>query len=615
MPRLLAAALVVVSLALSGAARAQEPKAPGPAPSAAAPETDPKVQAAIQAAVEKAKEELRNELRAEMQGQQSASEFMGTVADQNQPKIQLLDLDGYFRVRAALLNKLNLTNRTDASGYNYFPKPLRAGSSISTANLRLRLEPTINASETVRVHMQIDVLDNYVLGSNASKGTDSTGSPYPIPFYGSTRTYTQGDTTTDRPLIIPRRVWGEVQTPVGLLSFGRMPSQWGLGIMANAGTGLDQDFGDTVDRIQFAIPPVSTPVGSIVFVPMLDFDIAGPLYADPHGKLGSGQPLEADSGSHGRTLAVKILRMDSDEELRRKLERGERSFNYGLYYNHRTQTYTYPTWIDQGFSDPGFTPGSTTAPTFKKRSAAAHMASLWGRWLGGNLRLEGELVGIYGTIGNANASALDDTGQPLALASQKIHMKQFGLVLQSEYKYTSKLTLGFELGMASGDSAPGFGNDPDRVAVTSELPPYGSIEGPQWSTTDHSINNFRFNPAYHVDLIFYRRILGQVTDATYLRPSSRWNIMPGLTLDTSILYAQAQCASSTPSARANEQGGLDAAHKGSKPLALELDNKLTLSPTRGFTGWVDLGLLKPLGGMDAGSGFAWMIDFGLAARF
>lgn len=615
MARLLSATLVAL-LSLSGAARAQEPaKTP-------APEADPKVQAAIQAAVEKAKEELRSEIRAELQGAQSASEFMGTVADQNQPKVQLLELGGYFRVRGALLNKLNLKNSVDAAGFNYFPRPLRAGSTISTANMRLRLEPVINASETVRVRTQLDVLDNYVLGSNASQGTDSTGSPYPIPFYGSTRTYLQNDTTNDRPLIIPRRVWGEVQTPVGLLSFGRMPSQWGLGILANAGTGIDQDFGDTVDRIQFAITPVTTPIGSLVFVPMLDFDIAGPLYADPHGGKGSGQPLEADSGSHGRTLGIKVLRMDSDEELRRKLERGERSINFGLYYSHRTQTYTYPTWIDRGFDDADFTPGSGTAPTFHRRGASAHIASLWGRWLGrawgGDLRIEGELAGLYGTIGNANAGSTDDT-----LPAMRLHMRQFGGVLQSEYKLSSRISFGAEVGLASGDGAPGFGNDPSRgvaaSSASSGAPPYGSIEGPQWGGGDRTINNFRFNPAYHVDLMFFRRVLGQVTDSTYVRPSARFTLMPGMTLDTSLLYAQAQCASSTPSSRSiagNPNNPLDPQHKGKAPLAIELDNTLTITPTRGFSGWVDLGLLRPLAGMDAGGGaFAWMIDFGLAARF
>ena len=31
----------------------------------------------------------------------------------------------------------------------------------------------------------------------------------------------------------------EIQTPVGLLSFGRMPSHWGLGVLTNSGSGIE----------------------------------------------------------------------------------------------------------------------------------------------------------------------------------------------------------------------------------------------------------------------------------------------------------------------------------------------------------------------------------------
>jgi len=625
MPRLSANALaptlggLLLALALAGVARAEEAKAPA----ADAPETDPKIQAAIQRAVDKAKEDLRNEMRAELQGAQSAAEFMGTVAEQ--PKLQLLDLDGYYRLRWQTLDNLNLRNKTDAAGYYYFPKSLHGGNTLTSSNMRLRLEPTINASEMVRVRMQVDVLDNYVLGSNASQVTDGAGSPYPVPFYGDSRTYTNGDNTNDRPLVIPRRVWGEVQTPVGLLSFGRMPSSWGLGILANAGTGLDQDFGDTVDRIQFALPPVSTPVGDLVFVPILDFDIAGVQMADPHGGQGSGQPLDADGKDNGRTYAIKIARLDTDEEVRRKLERGERSLNYGLYYNYRTQAYVYPAWLDQGYC--GYATSScnstgqdqyqdplTGDPLYNRRAASGHYTSLWLRWLGPKYRVETELVGIYGSIGNANSGVVNST------TPARLSMRQWGYVLQTEFKQSSKFSWGVELGAASGDSAPGMGNLPNRndKADSTVLPNYGSLDGPQWGRPgDTTINNFRFNPAYQVDLILYRRILGQVTDSWYLRPNLRWEIIPGLTLDSSALYAQAMFAQSTPSSSSRDPASQNSplSHKGARPLGMELDNKFTLAPTTGFVGWVDLGLLQPLAAFGDGTSMAWVFEFGLAAKF
>ncbi|HEY1586423.1 MAG TPA: hypothetical protein VGH63_12100, partial [Polyangia bacterium] len=36
---------------------------------------------------------------------------------------------------------------------------------------------------------------------------------------------------------------------------------------------------------------------------------------------------------------------------------------------------------------------------------------------------------------------------------------------------------------------------------------------------DMTIDNFRFHPDYHVELILWRRIIGAVTDGVYVRPS------------------------------------------------------------------------------------------------
>jgi uncharacterized protein (TIGR04551 family) len=628
MPRLLAAALAALLL-LPGASRAQanrqaqgERDAPPPSASRGQgereAEVDPKVQEAIRKAVEKAKEEVRNEVRAELQGAQSAAEFMGAVAEG--PKLEFLELDGYFRVRGQLLHNLSLGAGTDSAGYYLFPVPRRSSSgkgTLASANMRLRLEPTMNVSESVRVRAQIDVLDNYVLGSSESRLADLPGSPYPVPFYGSTRTFYPGDSTNDRDAVIPRRVWGEVQTPVGLLSFGRMPSAWGLGMLANAGAGIDSDFGDTVDRLQFATPPVGTPVGKLVFVPMLDFDAEGVLHSDPHSGSATGQPFDADPGDDARTYAVKIARLDTDDEIRRKLERGDASLNFGTYYGYRTQKYVYPGWLEDGFA------GSyTDSDAYLKRSAHGHILDLWGRLLTGRWRVELEVAGVYGSIGNAD----DDPADDATTASGKILLRQWGGVLQTEFKaIPNRVSIGAELGMASGDNAPGFGNAPDRLAVVPGqnddqpfAPNYGAFEGPQWGYAgDHSIRNFRFNPAYQVDLILFRRILGQVTDAWYLKPSVRWDILPGLALDAALVYSQAIYSESTPSS-ASEDGNVKDSpltDKGKRPLGIEGDTRVTLTTGQGFQTWGEVGLLQPLGGLGADAGRAWVLNFGFAAKF
>ncbi len=600
----LAAALAALLLLAARARAAQDEKKPDS-------DVDAKTKAAIQREVEKAKEDLRNEVRAEIQGAQSAAEFLGTVAEG--PKLEFLQIDGYFRFRGQLLVNMSLTGTKDASGHYAFPVPLQdpgGRKTLNTANMRLRLEPTLNVSEHVRVRAQVDVLDNRVLGSDTSALYDDPGSPYPVPFYGSSRVLSTNDPREDRPVISPKRVWAEIQTPVGLLSFGRMPSEWGLGILTNAGGGIDDDFGDSVDRVQFALPPVTTPIGRLAFVPILDFDNEGVLNVDPHFGRGVGQPFDAESGDDGRTYALKVARLDTEDEVRRKLERNERSVSYGAYYNYRTQRWFYPTWNTQGT---GGTYGDVE--TAVHRSAYAHLADLWFRYLGPRTRLEAELVGVYGQIENASNVVGETTGEIL--------LRQWGATLLYEYKVSpNRVTLGAELGVASGDDAPGFGNVPSQVMAADTASPgqptvYGSLEGAQYGRSgDRSIRNFRFNPAYRVDLVLFRHILGQVTDAMYVKPKLHWDILPGLAFDGAIIYSRAMFAESTPSATADASGKL--LDKGSANLGIEADGILTYASGDGFHAFVEWGALQPLDGLEIGGAKpsrAHFFGVGLAAKF
>jgi uncharacterized protein (TIGR04551 family) len=606
----------IAALLLAAPALAAEEKKPDP-------DVDAKTKAAVQREVEKAKEDIRNEVRAEIQGAQSAAEFLGAVAEG--PKLEFLQLDGYLRVRGQLMVNFSLTKKLDQSRQYLFPVPLQdpAGrATLNTANMRFRMEPTLNVSEHVRVRSQLDVLDNYVLGSSTSDLYDDPGSPYPVPFYGSSRVVSTNDPRADRPAISPKRAWAEVQTPVGLLGFGRMPSEWGMGLLANAGGGIDDDFGDTVDRLQFALPPVATPLGKLTFVPMLDFDNEGALYRDPRaGQSGVGQPFDAESGDDGRTYGVKIAKLDTDDEIRRKLERNQSSVNFGLYYNYRTQRWFYPSLAAAGIDCTSPPTGGGPAPcgeidTAVHRSGYAHIADFWLRWLAGRLRVEAEAAVIYGQVANASNDPAVSTG--------KILLRQWGGALNTEYQVSpNRVTLGAEVGAASGDDAPGFGNIPSRGAQ-----PYGSLEGQQWVPgRDRSIRNFRFNPAYRVDLVLFRHVLGQVTDAVYVKPKLRWDILPGLKFDFALVYSQAVYSQSTPSATQDSAGNV--ANKGDAPLGIEADTMLTYTSGDGLQAWAQWGVLQPFGafrytapfdppataGEAAKPGRAHFLAFGLAARF
>ena len=126
--------------------------------------------------------------------------------------------------------------------------------SEASANMRLRLDPEIHISDNLRIVSEIFALDNVVLGSTpdayaiqpaTQSPTDANRRAIKVPAYQSAgynpyapigvSSTTQGPPTAGvnslQNSINVQRVWGEYMTPVGQLRFGRMPGQWGLGMV------------------------------------------------------------------------------------------------------------------------------------------------------------------------------------------------------------------------------------------------------------------------------------------------------------------------------------------------------------------------------------------------
>jgi hypothetical protein len=86
-------------------------------------------------------------------------------------KLDLFELSGYFRLRPDMFNKFDLNRAPDPNGYTLWPtgpfSPIVSARDRTQTgvNMRLRLEPTLNISEEVRIKMQADVLDNLLFGS------------------------------------------------------------------------------------------------------------------------------------------------------------------------------------------------------------------------------------------------------------------------------------------------------------------------------------------------------------------------------------------------------------------------------------------------------------------
>src|SRR5262249_52699478 len=236
---------------------------------------------------------------------------------------------GYFRLRPEFFYNLSLGRGADPAGFTLFPSPFIGtgdNKSQSDANMRFRFAPTLAVSEDLSIYFVADILDNVLLGS--SPVTDVYLDPFtPRQALASQRASS---------VVNVKRVWGRVNTQLGELLFGRMGDHWGLGILHNDGNCLDCDFGDTYDRIAFAPREFKGHHLSLMF-DVLD---KGAFTTGQKGEL--GRSVDLDTLDDGYRLALAITRVDTPEEIKRKLDANQWGINYGLIGDYRTQAWDTP---------------------------------------------------------------------------------------------------------------------------------------------------------------------------------------------------------------------------------------------------------------------------------
>jgi len=569
--------------------------------------SDADIQREIDARVEAAKKELREEMRAQAAtvAATSAGSTWETEAAAHR-KLDLVELHGYFRVRPELFHKFDLDQPPDRSGYWLFPRPngtfdiqaggLTGGHSIAGTNMRFRLEPTLNISEEVRIRSQIDALDNLVWGSTpqyAYVRQDRVD----IGILGSSQIPPIAGVNSTQSNLSVKRVWGEVATPIGLLKFGRMGDQFGLGIVHNDGNCLDCDYGVTVDRFQF----VAEPLPGFFIVPTIDFDLEGLV----SGRVNSqGQPYDVTNSDDAHTFGIILARKDTEQKARTKLDAGGTVFNYGLFFQYRSQNYEYK---QNGDTTP-FTeqdPYKIPGPSLSRipRSAYLFVPDVWLKMERKAFKIELEAAAYLGKAqgclpSNNGTSTNCDFGRELTIA-------QYGGALQTEWRLIEgALKIGLEVGAASGDSAPGFGNKPNRPsgavgnASTTAGAQWGDYEGAQYgqrpctSTSglgsqpcvDTDIRNFRFNQDYRIDMILWREIIGGITDALYIKSGTSYAFNDSLSVFGALIYSKALKPSSTPSGTSTQ-------------LGFEVNAGVRYQTDDGFYAQLAYGILFPFDGL------------------
>ncbi len=557
----------------------------------------------------------------------------------------VVQLHGYFRTRAELFQNLGLGRHgsvfqgndpqylaplpLDQSYAPVFPPGVSvnkcgpAGTQVcydeteSGANMRLRLDPEISISDNLRIVSEIFALDNVVLGSTpdayamqpspqqqqTATTTTTTNAvhppayqsvgynPYaPIGFLSSTQGPPTAGVNSLQNSINVQRVWGEYRTPVGQLLFGRMPGQWGLGILENSGDGLDSDYQTTLDRIMFVtgIKSMDLFVGGA-----WDFVSTGPTNANAYNLYG-GQPYDVCNLCNVNEWAAFIAHKTNPELQRLDLARGDLVVNGGIYTKFRSQ--------DLDVQTAGTTPNAlpqtpqsldVSLPNngLESRQAWTVTPDLWLQTMWRKLRVEAEAVMIYGAIGGIQSTGLN------AVPSDTVNIRQWAVATQTEFRAVEdKLDLQFGFGWASGD--------PWAYSTSATGVSQGALQPgqspPQEFNNSGPISTFRFHPDYRVDLIFFRNILSRVEGAYYFRPSVDYDFLRHANGEkfgggAAVIWSRASDFVQSPGHRRDLGVELDL-----QLYYQSKDGSLNDDPSKlgGFYSMLQYGVFFPLAGLD-----------------
>lgn len=436
---------------------------------------------------------------------------------------------GYYRVRWTMLDNLDLDRGpTPSTGRTIFPTSPGDTSPLNTADMRLRLDMALEVARSIRVVLRVDALDNLVLGSTPF-GLPRTGQVPSIVATNGQRPPVAGENALLDSIHITR-AYGEVILPFGYMAAGRMGAltPWGLGVVVHSGDDLDADLGDVGDRVVVAFA-----LFDHLLMAAYDWSASGPILSVP-GYVS----IDQTPNDNVRSYAIAFARFDSPESLKRKLDENYTVINYGLLFTYRHQ--------DQDV--PGYYAGPPTDTPIKRsevvdRAAWSLLTSLWFRLRTPWVRVELEAVYGQGEIGNSSLVPGVQLTKPLTT-------QQFGGALQVAVGPPGgRWGFGAEFGLASGDDAPGFGVNAEKDQINTQR---GDLDGPQINyPNDVTADNMRFHPNYRIDQIFWRRIIGQVSDAIYAKAGGHFDLTRRLRLWSAVIYSRAMMDSTPPGGDAN----------------------------------------------------------------
>ncbi|MBM4343611.1 MAG: hypothetical protein FJ100_09570 [Deltaproteobacteria bacterium] len=414
------------------------------------------------------------------------------------------------------------------------PGPPADGRLLGT-DLRLRLEPTISVGDWSALRMQIDAAglwsnlgDTTVLRDRLAAGAIGSG---PL----------------DSSLGV-RRLWWKARL-VGLcdLEVGRMPDQFGLGMVRNQGGGLDQDHQSDVDRVKLSAELFGIRAGlaraNLASLPLVTDDSALGNYNNAVGGNWGGStavPFTVRTGSTGLPLqdSADVIRWDFEVGGGHIVGGRGWTWDIALLWQSQdfalvseTQAINEPVSPIDKLQDPNCGANCGMLSHRGLRTYTFQGALDWQSVAAGHpLRLQLEGAFVYGDIARTDITSAAD-GKTIAAG---------GAAARATWQ-RGRQAWKIDVGVASGETEGGFGARDQTAFKVGGLPdgaPRGLLTG------------FRFHKSFRLDSVLFRDVVGAVANAWYARPALRhtWDLGAGYGLSAEIgaLGAAAMFAAATP---------------------------------------------------------------------
>jgi len=230
-------------------------------------------------------------------------------------KFVSLELDGYYRLRYTQVSDMALLADDEVPRAEWWDQRWRIAPGLT-------IRPDLRFFKEISFNALADIYDgSFAVDEERGRDYRFEERTWEQMFLGKTSDWKEDG-------FWMREYWTEINLGVAVIRVGRMSSDWGKGILANAGKGFDDDFGDNyfgdiVDRVLVGTKPIDLLTGAKTRTDlMLAFAYDWRVVYDPTG----------DEDDDPEQYIVALLK--APEETNGKILH---DLEAGAYYVHRTQ--------------------------------------------------------------------------------------------------------------------------------------------------------------------------------------------------------------------------------------------------------------------------------------